>query len=243
MLKKDIKKPDQRASRGPRTVKTNPSQLLDAAQAVFAREGLEGGGVRAIAREAGCDPSLLYYHFENKEAIFEAILDRKFALLLPDLKAVEDSYNNQLSTADMATTNDQDCSPLQEALRQILMVFRKHVKDDVGFRNMVRWGVAASKKFALDEILFNHFSPAMQIIGKMLIGGIESGELRKDINIPMTTFFFVRTYIDVLDFFPTLTIKFIQMPPEEAIELAENQWFRLFWAGIANLSKIAGANQ
>ncbi|MCL1907744.1 MAG: TetR/AcrR family transcriptional regulator [Holophagaceae bacterium] len=242
MLKNAIPKAPGKPSRGPKAEKIHPSRLLDAAQAVFARNGLEGGSVRAIAREAGCDPSLLYYHFENKEAIFEAILDRKFALLLPDLEAAGDFYEHQPAIAGIASTTNHGRTPLQEALQQILMVFRKHVKDDVGFRNMIRWGVAASKKFTLDEILFNHFSPAMQIIGKMLVGGIESGELRKDINIPMTTFFFVRTYIDVLDFFPMLTIRFIQLPSEDAIELAEKQWFRLFWAGISNPSKISGAN-
>ena len=240
MLKSAVTKPSERPSRGPKPIKIDPSDLLDAAQTVFARDGLEDGSIRAIAREAGCDPSLLYYHFENKEAIFLAILERKFGLLLPGLAGIADEYTSRIKILAPTSTNRNGRTPLQEALWQFLMVFRNHVKDDLGFRHMIRWSVASTKKFGLEEIMFTYLSPAMQIISSTLNSGIKTGELRKDINLAMTTFFFVRTYIDVLDFFPLFTGRLIQMQPEEAIDLAEVQWFKLFWAGISNTPKNLG---
>ena len=46
-------------SRGPKPTKVDPDQLLDAAQAVFAEDGLRAASLRAIARRAGCDPALI----------------------------------------------------------------------------------------------------------------------------------------------------------------------------------------
>ncbi|MBN8959273.1 MAG: TetR family transcriptional regulator [Rhizobiales bacterium] len=48
--------------------------ILDAAQQVFVKDGLEGATVRAIAAAAGCTTGALYPLFESKEAIYAALL-------------------------------------------------------------------------------------------------------------------------------------------------------------------------
>ncbi len=50
--------------------------LLDAAEAEFAREGIEGGSLRKIMRQAGADPGAVHYHFGGREAFAAAVLDR-----------------------------------------------------------------------------------------------------------------------------------------------------------------------
>ena len=50
------------------------SLILAAARRVFEAEGLEGAGMRAIAREAGYTAGAIYFHFESKEAIYAAVL-------------------------------------------------------------------------------------------------------------------------------------------------------------------------
>lgn len=57
------------------------ARILDAARALFAREGLEGASLRAIAAEAGYTPAALYFHFESKEAIYAALLAESLAAL------------------------------------------------------------------------------------------------------------------------------------------------------------------
>jgi len=222
-------------------VRIDPSHILNAAQRVFARDGVDGGSVRAIAREANCDPSLLYYHFENKEAIFVAVLDHKFSRFMPDLENIASEYSSWHSAKDTRPGNESGCTPLQEALWQTLKVIRKHVQNDASFRGMMRNIVAENQNFGQNKVM-NYVLRVIQIVRKLLSCGVESGELRGDINLDVTTFFFIRTCIEILDFFPLLNAKLILMPLEEAIDLAEKQWFQLFWRGIANSSKLNEEN-
>jgi len=55
--------------------------ILQAALVEFAREGLAGARVDAIAEAAGVNKALLYYYFGDKEALYGAILDRFFETL------------------------------------------------------------------------------------------------------------------------------------------------------------------
>ncbi len=48
--------------------------ILDAARAVFAKQGLDGASLRSIALSAGYTPAALYFHFESKEAIYAELL-------------------------------------------------------------------------------------------------------------------------------------------------------------------------
>ena len=49
-------------------------KLLDAALTVFARDGYSGASMDAVAAEAGTSKPTLYKHFENKEALFTAMM-------------------------------------------------------------------------------------------------------------------------------------------------------------------------
>lgn len=51
-------------------------ELTRAAVRLFARHGFEGTSIRALAREVGFSESVLYAHFENKQAVFDAVLAR-----------------------------------------------------------------------------------------------------------------------------------------------------------------------
>lgn len=48
--------------------------VLDAARAVFDEFGIEGASIREIAKRAGYTPGAIYSYFENKEAIYGALL-------------------------------------------------------------------------------------------------------------------------------------------------------------------------
>ena len=64
------------------------TQILDAALAVFSRDGFHATRVEAIAREAGLAKGTIYLYFPTKEAIVQAAVER-FSLLpvLSDLTA------------------------------------------------------------------------------------------------------------------------------------------------------------
>ncbi len=52
------------------------NQILDAAWAVFARQGYHGSTVHDIAAEAGLSAGAIYRYFPGKEAVLKAIVDR-----------------------------------------------------------------------------------------------------------------------------------------------------------------------
>jgi TetR/AcrR family transcriptional regulator len=56
--------------------------ILNAAVREFAQEGLSGARTDAIAKAAGVNKALLYYYFEDKEALYGAVLDQVFNGLL-----------------------------------------------------------------------------------------------------------------------------------------------------------------
>ena|SRR5450631_193607 len=52
--------------------------ILQAAVREFSREGFGGARIDAIARTARVNKALLYYYFEDKEALYGAVLDEVF---------------------------------------------------------------------------------------------------------------------------------------------------------------------
>lgn len=58
--------------------------LLRAAVRLFARHGFAGTSIRSMAREVGLSESVLYAHFANKQAVFDAVLARYGPQSSPD---------------------------------------------------------------------------------------------------------------------------------------------------------------
>ena len=63
-----------------RTLATR-ERLLEAALPIFAAHGFDGATTREIAKRAGVALAALPYHFETKDALWRAAVDRIFALL------------------------------------------------------------------------------------------------------------------------------------------------------------------
>lgn len=72
-------------------------EILQAALSCFAARGFKGTTTREIAARVGLTEAALYKHFRGKEAIYEAIVDRKMAR--PDLPT---------RLADAAKTQDDE---------------------------------------------------------------------------------------------------------------------------------------
>jgi AcrR family transcriptional regulator len=57
-------------------------QILDAAMHVMAEHGFRGASIKRIAERAGLkSPALIYWYFRDKQALFEAVLQRMAPLL------------------------------------------------------------------------------------------------------------------------------------------------------------------
>ncbi len=204
-------------SRGPKTVKMDPEHLLVAAERVFASEGLKGASIRAIAREAGCDPALIYYHFENKEAVFTTMLDRKFPPLVQELERLSDP-------ADLRHTSER----FWEALRTI----HRHVGQDAGFRATVRGEMTRGAEGVQDTIA-QRVRPLFQALLHLFQQGVQRGHIRPEFPQALGVFFFARLYLEILDTAPIMAQRIACIPVEQALPLAERSWFELYWRGIS----------
>src|SRR6266498_3413734 len=65
------------------------AQLLDAAERVFAREGLRGASVAAIAADAG------YSHFDGKEDLFLMLVEERIVARLARVYQAADAALSQ----------------------------------------------------------------------------------------------------------------------------------------------------
>lgn len=64
--------------------------ILASAAREFAERGFEGARVEAIARGAGLNKALLYYHVGNKQALYEAVLIQTLGAVAPMVRAASE---------------------------------------------------------------------------------------------------------------------------------------------------------
>ncbi|VTU46353.1 HTH-type transcriptional repressor KstR2 (plasmid) [Variovorax sp. SRS16] len=103
-----------KAARGTKAIKVDavedrPTQLIEIASRLFAARGYAGTSLRDIAEEARVTKAALYYHFPNKEALYEqivvdslqALIDRVSEAVVQAGSATEKVCAFMLSAADV----------------------------------------------------------------------------------------------------------------------------------------------
>jgi AcrR family transcriptional regulator len=79
--------------RTPKVIEDRREQIIDAAMHVFSEKGFTKATNKDVAREAGITPGLIYYYFESKEKLLEAMIEsrspiRLLASLTPQVLAL-----------------------------------------------------------------------------------------------------------------------------------------------------------
>jgi len=203
--------------RGPKAIKISLEHILDSAQTVFAREGVQGSSIRAIARETKCDPALIYYHFPNKEGLLEALLDRTIGPVATEIRAL---------------TDPQDTRGVAERLWQVTRIYHAHLGGSPGMRGLVRGEIVRGGE-GIQESIARRIQPMLEGISRLIGLGIQRGDIRPDISPLFSTFFLARMELEILDLMPIMAPRIAGVPGDLAVSLAELAWFRLFWRGIA----------
>lgn len=88
-------------------------KLLDAALEIFHRNGVTNTSMQAIADEAGLTRGALYWHFKNKEDLFDALFEQNFAPFNQQLNNIPHQTGNPLvnlhrSFCDLFTLLEND---------------------------------------------------------------------------------------------------------------------------------------
>lgn len=95
-------RPNMRGRRPKLAVASNTSDaILDAAESLFASNGLHGVTMRQVARAAAVDPALLHYYFDTKRGLFDAAFLRRAKILneerVASLEAYERAAGDQMN--------------------------------------------------------------------------------------------------------------------------------------------------
>lgn len=107
----DLQVVDRSRRRGTKLVRVGrdaaatQQQILNAAEQEFARHGLKGGRMSAIAQGAQVTPATLHYYFETKENLYKAVLQRP----VDEVQMI-------------LTQQDFDALSTEEALKQIIHI-------------------------------------------------------------------------------------------------------------------------
>ena len=91
----------------PRDGRPNRNKILAAAKQEFIAKGFEGASIRAIAAEAGVTSAALYRHFENKEALFNALVEPGLAAMNSWAAAHEQHAFSNIACSRSAGAIDQ----------------------------------------------------------------------------------------------------------------------------------------
>ena len=91
--------PDPHSPRPPERP-TSHDKILEVAEALFARRGFSGVGVREVAEAAGLSKSSLFHHFRNKVQLYEAVLGRVLARIEERLQVALDATGDAAERLD-----------------------------------------------------------------------------------------------------------------------------------------------
>jgi AcrR family transcriptional regulator len=135
--------------------------ILDAASAVFAETGFAGARVDEIARRAGVNKAMLYYHVGDKTALYHAVLERNFSRVNSVLTSV----------VEQAETPTEQLNALIAGLADLVRQYPEHP------RIVLREVAAGAPNLPLEIVqqMLGIVATVRSILGR----GVASGEFRR----------------------------------------------------------------
>ncbi|WP_200847078.1 TetR family transcriptional regulator [Microbacterium sp. 18062] len=112
-------------------------RILAAARAEFSSSGYQGTSVRAIARQAGVDPALVYHYYRSKDELLHACLQAPPAMLeriVAAWSSPRGETGEALVRVTMANWSDPEASAL---LRTVLLTAAHHPETLERLRDLI----------------------------------------------------------------------------------------------------------
>jgi TetR/AcrR family transcriptional regulator len=149
------------------------AEILEAGIEEFAEKGLDGANVNNIAKNAGISVGVIYKYYENKEAFFQACLNKSLSILESVLHEVVESDDKLLVRAEKMIRSVQHYS----------RVCSNYVKM---YNVITSTGGKTYGQFYAKEIE----SITAKVYTRFIEKAIEDGDIRNDIDPRMFAFFF-----------------------------------------------------
>lgn len=75
------------------------TRLIEAALALFARQGIQDTSLAAIAREAGVTPAMVHYYFKTRDHLIDVLIDERFVPLRASMGGIFEAHPDDPMTA------------------------------------------------------------------------------------------------------------------------------------------------
>jgi AcrR family transcriptional regulator len=161
-------------------------RILEAAKMIFAKKGFDGSRVDEIAKAAHVPKSLIYYHFQSKDAILEALLTDA----LDKYKAIVMAVRN--------TPREPDLEDYLERIRTVYSKFLEEHEDVIRIISMESLKKPSSKAhltFKFLEILMQAIEEEQHNVGRVLTQNEKAQRMVAEFftsMIPVSLFFCLR---------------------------------------------------
>lgn len=126
------------------------NRILDAAEALFAQSGFDAVPVRKIMQEAETRLGLMSYYFESKEALLNAVVERRIETLNTRRRNL---LKAALDEGDISVEKLVDClvKPYADLIKEEGEAWRSYAKLNAHLSQSPRWASLIQKYF--DSIL------------------------------------------------------------------------------------------
>jgi len=135
-------------------------EILAAAENIFQSKGMDGARMQEIADKAGINKSMLHYYYRSKQLLFEAVFNKAFSLLAPQLKAI---------------LNDD--SSIEDKIRQFTSNYISFISKHPYLPNFILQELNRNKDFA-KTLQKNQSLPNLEKFKKQVENEVENGILK-----------------------------------------------------------------
>lgn len=136
--------------------------ILDAAEELMCEISDKDISVEMIAKKAGIGKGSIYYYFESKDDIVNAVIDRSYAL------AISEYFNDVCGSSDPLT--------------KIKALFRAVIKQEFGDKrkNIIVYFHVQDNLVLHMKMMMTAVKTISPILTKLLAEGVENGSIRTD---------------------------------------------------------------
>lgn len=139
------------------------SQILSAAEKLFADKGFEGTSVRDIAHLAGVNLAMISYYFGSKEKLFEALVEYRSGYTAGVLEEL---------------AQDEHLSPMQK-MYKLIDFYVDRILSNYRFHNIISRQFSTLQSTDLKEVLMRMKEKNLEQIQKIMDDGEKLGVFRK----------------------------------------------------------------
>lgn len=150
----------------PREADATRRRILDAAKADFARLGLAGARVDAIAARAKANKRMIYHYFGSKEGLYVAVLDDAYG----DIRAAE----QQLRLEDL---------PPEEAISRLVVFTWAYFIKNPEFLTLVNTeNLHRARHLKKSKVIRELHTPLIEMVRSILERGVAAGVFRPGLD-------------------------------------------------------------